>query len=120
MKKLFNKSFLIGLVSGIVLASLSFIPINKYFLREPDIHEQAAEMAQEMMLGVQGTLTAEQYRDVEIRCYYENLYGYARDWNVIDSTMTFEEFCKHPLCNRDSIQIRMQRVEKLDSLNHLK
>ena len=48
--------------------------------------------------GVQGKHTYEEYNDLERRCGLENLYGYAKEWNVIDNTMTFEEFLKHPLC----------------------
>ena len=115
MKKLLNKSFVLGFVVGALVTLLGIFSLYRpqqkqpsiifdtYYNKADTIYEISPEELQNMMKGVQGDLTAKEYHNLEERCYFENLYEYAKMWNIIDSTMTFEDFLKHPLCDKDSL-----------------
>ena len=113
MKKEYYRTFVFGL--GIGLLPLFFVST---FLNESARYQSVDDTSSsnqsdtvtyedyiEWMKGVQGDLTDEEYHDLEVRCYFDNLYHYAKDWNVVDSAMTFEEFLRLPICNEDSIEL---------------
>ena len=114
MKKIFNKAFLWGFVVGLFPLILIYVFLyhspQKPFADETSSQSDTSSVPtyedyMDWMKGVQGDLTNEEYHDLQVRCYFENLYYYARDWNLVDSAMTFEEFLRLPVCNEDSIDL---------------
>ena len=106
MKKIINHPFLLGLIVGLIASLLiSAFLIKSHQSQQEDYHyvyNPPQISPAEHLKMIRGDLTLEEFRvkEVEVCCYYEHLYGYAKRWKIIDSSMTFEEFLEQPLEER--------------------